>query len=142
MHFLNKLSKYADWAPLFIRVALGALLIAHGYAKFFSLGISGVTGFFGGVGIPAAAFFAVVVSLVELVGGILLLLGLFTRIAALFVVIEFIVIVLMKLSPTKLKAAFIGGWEFDLLILAAALALLLRGSGTKLAADTMMKKKE
>ncbi len=68
------------WNLVPLRFALGLMFLAAGLPKLFSL-ISGgnqIPMFFSGLGIPAAGFFAWVVAIVEVVGGIFLLLGFLT----------------------------------------------------------------
>ena len=70
-------------------------------------------------------FWATVVALTEFVGGIFLIFGFLTQIFAFIVAIEFIVIII-KLNWRK---GLVGGYEFDLLIFASALALATLGAG-------------
>ena len=71
-------------------------------------------------------FWAWLVTAVEFLGGIALVLGLFTQLAALILAIQFLIIILWF----KRGQNFIGGKEFDFLILFALLALLVLGPGT------------
>src|SRR6476619_2863283 len=74
--FGNKISSTRQDVTLLIgRIALGIVLIAHGWQKFFTYGISGATASFEQMGIPAAGAAAVFAALVELVGGIALIVG-------------------------------------------------------------------
>lgn len=111
-----------------LRIVLGVALALHGWAKF-SGGIGGVEGFFGSVGIPAPGVMAYVVSIVELVGGLLLILGLGTQIVAILVIIDMLGAILF----VKLKGGVLDGgvliWELEALIAAAALCLALSGPG-------------
>ena len=76
--FLNK----QHWlGPLLVRIALASVFIFTGWGKLH--GLPKVTGYFTELGIPLPGLNAVVVSVVEFVGGSLLLVGLFTRAAAL-----------------------------------------------------------
>lgn len=110
-----------------LRVVVGIVFAVHGYQKLFTFGIHGVSGMLGHLGIPLAGFFAVVVTLVELVGGILLILGVATRVAAAFIAIDMIVAILV----VHLKNGFFSprGIEFPLTLLAAAICLMLAGGG-------------
>ena len=132
--------KYSDYASVVLRIALAAVLIYHGYGKLFG-GLVGTTTFFSNVGIPAASIMAVVVAVVEFFGGIAILTGLFLRPAALLVAIQFTVIVLMKFLPTRLKVDSFGKAELDIMVLAAALALLFMGSKI-LSLERMLFKRE
>lgn len=62
------------------RILLSILFILAGYGKL--TGIEGTAGFFGSLGLPVPTVTAVVVGLVELLGGIAVLIGFKTRIAA------------------------------------------------------------
>lgn len=144
--FLCRLSKYSDWAPLALRVALGLVLAVHGYDKFFGSGISGVSGYFSSVGLPAPLALAWVSAIIEFFGGILLLVGLFARYAAVAVGIEFAVVLLLKIFQWKIPLVDfqtgVGGFQLDFLIFAAAAAVFLLGNGKKLALEQMLFKKE
>lgn len=69
-----------NWGLLLLRVALATIFIYHGWGKL--NGIEQTAGFFGKIGIPAAGFMAWVVALVEFLGGIAILLGVYTRFTA------------------------------------------------------------
>jgi len=121
----GKLQEYS-W-PL-IRLVLGLILIFHGYAKLFG-GIEGLTGFIAGVGFPAAALLAWLVALIEFVGGIAILVGFWTRPAALAVAVEFLFILVFFVRD---KVGFgVGKAELEILIFATAIALLYTGAGPK-----------
>jgi putative oxidoreductase len=72
--------KRLDIALLVLRLVLAAVFITHGYAKVFHMGFSGVSGFFTSLGVPMSGVAGPFVALVELVGGIALLFGVFTRV--------------------------------------------------------------
>jgi uncharacterized membrane protein YphA (DoxX/SURF4 family) len=109
---------------LVLRVAVGAVFLAHGIAKFQG-GVDGVAGFFSKVGIPFASVMAWVVSLVETIGGAFLILGFSTQISA--ALIAFIMIV--AVVAVKASKGFISGYELDVSLFAGAIALLLQGAG-------------
>lgn len=88
---INKyIDQYIGFKPdlgiLILRIGLGATFALHGYSKF-SGGIENVEAFFAGVGIPQALFFSWVVTLVELIGGIALILGVWSRFCAILLAI-------------------------------------------------------
>ena len=113
-----------------LRIVLGLILIPHGCQKLFGLfGGMGFTKFvelFDKLGYKPGIFWLTLVALTEFAGGILLVLGLFTRFAALAVVIFMINAVIF----TSAKGFFWtkSGMEYPLLILASALVFLIRGS--------------
>lgn len=118
---------YRDFAPLALRLALGIILARHGWPKLFgpNPGLKGFASWLGSVGFPLPIFWALIVAVLEVFGGAALALGLFTQWIALLVVIEFAVIMLM----VKIKQPF-SEKEFDLIIFAAALALVILGGGS------------
>ncbi len=76
-----QLLKRVEWSgPLLVRLTIGLVFVVTGWGKLHNLDT--VTGFFRSLGIPAAGFHAVFVSSLELVGGLLLIAGLGTRIAS------------------------------------------------------------
>lgn len=112
-----------------LRIVIGITFFAHGWQKLFTNGIPGVTGFFGSLGIPAAGFFAVVVTLVELLGGLALILGIGTRIAASLLAITMLVAMFTVHLPNGFFASN-GGYELVLLLFAGCVALGLTGAGS------------
>ena len=110
-----------------LRVILGIVFIAHGGQKLFQYGIAGVTQGFGQMGVPLPAIAAPVVTGVELLGGILLVVGLFTRVVASLTAIDMLGATLL----VHLKNGFFGpmGIEFTLTLCAASLAFVLAGPG-------------
>ncbi len=88
-----------DWGLLVVRVMVGVVFALHGGQKLFVFGLPGVTHSMAQLGIPAPGIAAVVVSLVEFAGGILLILGLFARPAAALIVIDMAVAVLKVHLP-------------------------------------------
>jgi len=123
----NGLTQLQGWGITTLRVVVGIVFLAHGGQKLFVWGFGGMAGFLGQVGIPAPMLAAVVVTLVELLGGLALLLGLFTRWAAIPLAINMAVAIL----TVHLRAGFFlpNGYEFALTLLASNVALILLGSG-------------
>lgn len=129
------LGRLASFAPLILRVVLGALILYHGIDKF-DTGMSNVEGFFDASGVPVPALAAPVVAIVEIVAGALLIVGAFTRAAA----ASMIVILIGALIFVKLDGDVLGGGsEVDFSYLAGLFALLLLGPGL-LSVDGMMGK--
>jgi putative oxidoreductase len=110
-----------------LRIMVGIVFLAHGYQKVFKFGFHGVAGMFGHMGIPLPAVSAVVVILVEFVGGILLITGLATRLPAALLAIDMLVAILV----VHIKHGFFNpmGAEFPLTLLAACICLALTGGG-------------
>lgn len=124
---LNKLGAASRWATFPLRLVIGAVFLAHGGQKLFVFGFGGFASYLTGVGIPVADFWSAVVILLELLGGVALLVGLLTRYAAAVLSAEMLVAVL----AVHARAGFFlpAGAEFALAILAGSLTLLLAGAG-------------
>lgn len=117
-----------EWlGPLFVRVALGLVFVASGSGKLHNL--DNVTQYFGSLGIPAPHAQAVFVSTVELVGGLLLLLGLGTRIAALLLIGVMAVAIWTAKLPEVHGLVELAG-TIEIAYLAAFAWLALAGAGT------------
>jgi putative oxidoreductase len=139
---LNKLS--LDFALLVLRLAGLGLAIFHGWGKLSRL-VGGDHGFADGLermGLPAPLLFAWAAALAETLGGVLVTLGLFTRVAAAFCAITMVVAAfvrhhaldllfvrlgLMEVPPERLTAW--GNPELALVYLIVFLALALAGGG-------------
>jgi putative oxidoreductase len=123
--------KLDPYALLILRVAIGLILIPHGCQKFFGwfhgLGFNGFMQLFDKLGYHPGAVYTVIAATVELVGGICLVLGLFTRVSSLFLIIFMI----FGVQFTAQKGFFWtqGGAEYSLLILVVGLVFLIRGGG-------------
>jgi len=88
----------ARWVgPLLMRISLGAVFITSGWGKLHNLGQ--VTGFFTQLGMPFPGFTATLTSSTELVGGVLIFFGLFTRLAAVPLIVTMVVAILTARRP-------------------------------------------
>jgi putative oxidoreductase len=125
-----------------LRIVLGLILIPHGCQKLFGwfggAGFARFTQIFEGIGYKPGAFWVTVVALTEIVGGLMLVFGLFTRFAALAVTIFMINAVWFTQSS---KGFFwtAGGSEYSILLLAVALVYLVKGGGAYSIDGTMSK---
>jgi putative oxidoreductase len=124
------LAKLGPWSPTFLRVVLGLTMFWHGWTKF-DEGLDKTKAFFDFLGIPAPGLFAVVVAVLELVGGLLILVGLASRLLSL----AFIVLLLMAVIRYKYgeNIGFIGaqtaGAELDWALIAGFVVLAIGGAG-------------
>lgn len=120
-----------------LRLVLGVIFFAHGAQKVFGwfggAGFTGTMGFFTqGMHIPAPLAFLAIMA--EFLGGLGLIFGILTRVAAFGVLVNMIVAVLMVHSPNGLFMNWSGaqkgeGIEYHLLVLAITVVLMLRGAG-------------
>jgi putative oxidoreductase len=114
-----------NWGLVPLRLAVGLVFVVHGAQKLFVFGLGGTAGFMAKVGIPLPSVAAVVVTAVEILGGLALVLGLGTRLAAALLAFEMLIVIL----TVRLKAGFLGGYEFEFTLFAASLSLVLLGAG-------------
>lgn len=118
-----------DWAPLPLRLILGGAMMAHGVSKFQG-GIENTAGFFGSLGIPAPGLMAWFVALLETVGGLMLIVGAFTALVSVLLILNMLVAML----TVHWDAGFFftnqpPGIEVNLLFIAGLLTLVLGGPG-------------
>src|SRR5580658_10268344 len=124
-------------ATAILRLVLGVVFFAHGAQKmlgwFGGFGFAGTMGFFTGMAhIPAPLAFLAIAA--EFFGGIGLILGFLTRIAALGIGVNMLVAILMVHLPFGFFMNWTGaqkgeGFEFHLLVLAFVIFLVIRGAG-------------
>ncbi len=110
-----------DIGALLLRVILGVIFIGHGAEKFQG-GIGNIAGWFESIGLPG--FLAYIVASIELAGGIAMLLGLASRIVGGL----FVLVLLGAIVKVQFAAGFIGGYAYDLALVAMSAYFLLNGS--------------
>lgn len=121
-------SEQIDTALLVVRVVTGLTMFMHGWQKLTGPGFGGVGDMFAGMDVPLAAVSGPLTMLVELIGGVLLVLGLGTRVVG----AAFAVVMLGALFIVHLSAGFYaadGGYELVLLLAAVSAALCVSGPG-------------
>jgi putative oxidoreductase len=126
-----------DGTPTILRLVLGIVFLAHGAQKmlgwFGGYGFSGTMGFFTHqLKIPAPLAFLAIAT--EFFGGLGLVIGLLSRIAALGIAVEMIVVIFMIHGHFGFFMNWTGqqkgeGFEYHLLTIATSLAILIKGSG-------------
>lgn len=98
---MTKVAPLAAWGPLPLRLVVGLVFLVHGGQKLFQFGIGGTAGFLGSLGVPAPMLAAVVVTAVEILGGLALILGAFARVAALVLAVHMLVATIARLAQGK-----------------------------------------
>jgi putative oxidoreductase len=121
-------TRTAPFAALLLRVALGVWFLAHAGLKVFVFTPAGTAQFFGSLGLPPGLAYLTI--LVEVVAGISLILGLWTRLAALIG----IPVLLGAIATVHGANGFFfdnphGGWEFPAFWILALVTLSLIGDG-------------
>ena len=136
---------YPSWAPIFARLTLGIIFFAHGSQKllgwFGGSGWSGTIQFFEQSGVPA--FLAILLIITEFFGGIAIILGFFTRLAALGLTIAMLVAIFKVHLPNGFFLNWFNvpnmghGIEYNLALIGLSLSLLVWGGGN-LSVDQMI----
>jgi putative oxidoreductase len=122
---LNFLNRLQPLGLLVLRLALGVIMTAHGWQKIADH-MHGITGMMHQLGLPP--FMAYLVVAAEFGGGILIVIGFLTRLAALAIFIDMLVAILKVHLPHGLFTSN-GGFEFPLACAAIAFALIFSGAG-------------
>lgn len=128
-----KMSSVFSYGLLPIRIMAGTVFIAHGIPKFYD--ISGGYGFFQSINLPPELFLPI--ALLEVIGGLAILFGILTRIASSLFIIEMI----GAIVTAKLSRGFIGGYEFELLLISICITLVILGPG-KISIENYILKRE
>lgn len=121
MRYLDRLQPLA---LLVMRLVLGAVMVGHGYQKVFG-GLQHNAQFVASLGLPAWSGY--VSSFAEFFGGLLVLVGLFTRVAAFALCIDMVVAIWKYHWHNGFMGN--GGYQFPLAVAALAFALILFGGG-------------
>jgi putative oxidoreductase len=121
---------YATMSPIagtLVRIVVGVMFVMHVMGKFHN-GADAVAGYMGKNGLQPGLFFAYAAMTLESVGGVLLIIGLFTRFVAAALAIEMLIALLVVHLP-KGYAASGGGYEYVLLIGIVLFTIAMRGGG-------------
>ncbi|ANY78064.1 LysR family transcriptional regulator [Microvirga ossetica] len=121
-------SRTAPYAALILRITLGILFLAHAGLKVFVFTPADAAQFFGSLGLPPALAYLTIA--VEAVGGIALILGIFTR----WVALALIPVLIGAIAFVHGPAGFFfnnpnGGWEYLAFWIAALVVQALLGNG-------------
>lgn len=126
---LSALGRLAAVAPLVLRIGLGVVFVAHGYQKFDNGPGAFASGPLAMLNVPAPEIVAWLMTLAEGIGGLLLIVGLLTRLATLPLIAILIGAVFLIKDDVGFIAMMAAGAELDTALLAGLVALLLLGPG-------------
>ena len=118
----------ADLGPLLIRLGVGVVFAVHGWQKF-SDGVGNFAGFLESLDVPLSDIVAWLQVVAEGVGGVLLVLGLFTRLATLPLIATMVGAILLVKVDVGFVEPDATGAELDVALLAGLLGLLFLGPG-------------
>lgn len=124
--YLSPIAAQSHFGYTLIRLMTGIVLTFHGYQKVFVIHLSGVAGFFEKIGIPLPQITGPFIGLLELVGGVLLFFGIFTRLLGLLFAIEFVV---ASYAAWILLGKGYAGSELELMLLFSCILIATNGPG-------------
>lgn len=110
-----------DAGLLSVRLGLAAVFIVHGAMKLAD--VSATMTMFEAMSLPA--WLGVIVGIVELLGGAAMLLGVYVRYAG----YALAAVMVGAILAVKWKMGFVSGWEFDFVLLTAAIGIAWTGAG-------------
>jgi putative oxidoreductase len=115
------------WGMIPLRIVVGLVFLMHGGQKLFDFGLSGVSDMLLKLGFPTPTFWAIVLMVLEPLGGLAVLLGYFARPMALLLAIEMSV----AIPVARWKGGFFTpyGYEFEMTLLGACLTIAILGAG-------------
>jgi putative oxidoreductase len=119
-----------SWGLSLLRIHLGAILLAHGWLKISVFTVAGTVGYFASLGLPSIVAYLTIFG--EIAGGLALILGVQTRLAAALSVPILLGATFVHLGNGWLFSAEGGGWEFPASLTIIALAVAFMGSGNRL----------
>ena len=120
-------SRFEQWGLVPLRVVVGLVFLMHGGQKLFVFGLAGTADIMGKLGIAMPAFAAGIVIAAELLGGLAIISGLYTRWAGAVLTIEMLVAIPVARFAGGFFAPY--GFEFEFTLLGACLTFAALGSG-------------
>lgn len=130
---LPGLHRFAPHAPVVVRVIVGAVFVAYGWQKLTVMGPAAFgSNMLGELGLPAPVVLGHLVTWLEVVGGLLLIAGLLTRVLALVFTAQLLVAMALVKSDLGFIApadAALPGMSFDLALVAGLMAIVVLGPG-------------
>ncbi|MEU0485654.1 DoxX family protein [Streptosporangium sp. NPDC006013] len=122
------LDQVRPYALLLARIGIGAVFLVHGLQKFMTMGLAQTTAFFDSLGIPLASVAAPAVAVLEVVGGIALILGAALPVFGTLLVLNMLGAIAFAHAPAGFSVSE-GGYEFVLTLAAGTLAIAFSGGG-------------
>ena len=120
-------SEKTELAAFLLRISLGVMWLAHAGLKWFVFTIAGFAGWLESQGLPSSM--AWVVFLLEVIGGLLILLGYYGRYASLALIPVMAVAMSTHIHNGWVHTSVGGGWEYPAFLIVAPLVHFLLGDG-------------
>lgn len=120
-------SRTAPYAATVLRIALGIMFLAHGLTKVFVFTPAGTASFFESIGFPGILAYPVMAF--EVVGGIMLITGIYARWIAAVAVLQLFVASTVHFGNGWSFSNPNGGWEYPIFLCVTALVVALSGDG-------------
>jgi len=120
-------SRLAPYGLFLLRVSLGVMFIAHAWLKYGVFTMTGFEGFLGQVGLPA--FVAWPIVLAEVIGGVALILGVYSRLVSIALLPVLLGALAIHAPNGWVFNAPNGGWEYPAFLAIAAVVQALAGDG-------------
>lgn len=130
MNLKSLMRTEAGWGIAILRVVTGIIFIGHGAPKFGWVGernLAGTAGMLENIGVPLPQVSAAVLASFETFGGALLVIGLLTRVWSAGLAFAMLLAITLVHLPNGMFGE--GGYQWALLLMASALALLFEGAG-------------
>lgn len=119
---------FVHWGLVPLRIAVGIVFLMHGGQKLFIFGLAGTADIMDKLGLPFAVLCAAIVITVELLGGLSILFGAFTRLFGALLAFEMVVAIVVARVHGGFFAPY--GYEFEMTLLAACLTFAATGPGS------------
>jgi len=129
-----------SWGIAVVRIMAGIIITVAAFEKFGGGGFEGFTKVSSGLGLPVPQLWGIFIPLLELVGGLMVLLGLGARWVAFVFIIEYFVTGFLLKVPRQPP---FGGWDsmrIDLMLWAAVIAIAMVGSGAFALEDVLRRR--
>lgn len=120
-------NRTTPFAAFILRIALGTMFLAHGLTKLLVFTPAGTAGFFQSVGFPG--FLAYPIIAFEILGGLMLILGVYARWVAAVAAIQLFFASTVHFGNGWSFTNPNGGWEYPVFLSVSALAIALLGDG-------------
>ncbi len=117
----------APYGVFLLRAALGVMWVSHALMKYLVFTVPGFAGYLGSVCFPGAL--AAPIILIELIGGLLIILGVYARHVALLLIPVMAAAASVHIPNGWVFSATGGGWEYPAFLIVASFALWLIGDG-------------